>query len=223
MKIVNVKQGTPEWFTARAGIPTASAFDKIITPKTGKPSSQQFGYICELIADRIMGGPPEGIESWTSRAVQYGIDTEPEARAYYELHTDYKVQQVGFVTTDDGTAGCSPDGLVGDDGGLELKCPMAKTHVEYLLKGELPDAYKCQVHASLLITGRKWWDFCSYCIGFPPFIIRVKPDDFTVAMGDCLADFSAFLALKWAAVQALMPKLPEPTEADHEAAALDLF
>ena len=201
MRIIECEQGSVSWWMARAGTPSASNFDRIITPKTGKLSAQAMPYICELIAERVMGGPPEGVEAYTSRAMQYGVDTEPEARAYYELESGVKVQQVGFIFDDSGRFGCSPDGLVGDDGGLELKCPMAKTHVAYLLAGELPTEYRCQVHSSLLVTGRKWWDFMSYCIGFSPFIIRVVPDAFTAAMATALAEFLDMYDACWKQIE----------------------
>lgn len=188
MRIIECAQGSEQWWQARCGVPSASNFSRIITPKTGKLSAQAHGYICELLADRILG-TPLGIESYTSRPMQDGIDTEPEARAWYEAEHDVDVRQVGFVTTDDGRFGCSPDGLVGGLGGLELKCPTAKTHVGYLLAGDLPDAYRCQVHGCLAVTGAEWWDFVSYCRDIPPFRIRVLPDDFTEALRKALDEF----------------------------------
>lgn len=188
MKVIHCEQGTAEWFRVRSGIPTASRFDKIVTAKTGKLSAQAIGYICELIAERATG-VPVGVEAYTTRAMQDGIDTEPEARNWYALETGDDVRQVGFCLSDDETMGCSPDGLVGDDGGLELKCPLPKTHVAYLLSGTLPDEYRAQVHGSLLVTGRRWWDFVSYCHGFPPLKLRVTPDAFTELLAKAVHDF----------------------------------
>lgn len=188
MKIIEVKQGTPEWFAARVGKVTASVMDRIITPKTGKASAQQHGLICEMLADEAMGGAPEGVE-FMSRAMEHGIAVEPEARKWYAFDADADVDQVGLCVSDCGRFGCSPDGLVGEVGGLELKCPLAKTHIGYILAGVLPDEYKAQVHGSLIVTGRDWWDFVSYCYGLPPFKIRVTRDEFTVQLEAALNEF----------------------------------
>lgn len=187
MILIDCEQGTPEWHAARMGIPTASQFARIMTPAKRGYSSQASGYICELIAEL------RGVEKdrYTSDAMQHGIDTEAEARAWYAFTRDIDVRQVGFCMTDDGRFGCSPDGLVGDDGGAEIKCPEPKTHVEYLLDGGLPLAYKCQVHGSLFVTGRAWWDFVSYCPPMPELVVRVTPDDFTDALRGALDRFHA--------------------------------
>jgi len=205
MKIIECKQGTPEWFAARVGKVTASVMDRIITPKTGKPSAQQHGLICEMLADESMGGAPDGVE-FMSRAMEHGVTVEPEARRWYAFDADADVEQVGLCVSDCGRFGCSPDGLVGEDGGLELKCPLAKTHIGYILAGGLPDDYKAQVHGSLIVTGRSWWDFVSYCYGLPAFKVRVVRDDFTAALE---AELLAF----W----------PRYTEARERLAALGAF
>lgn len=190
MRIVHCKQATPEWWLERRGIPSASNFDMILTPKTYKPSSSQDRYICQLIADRARLAPPDDLEKAVSRAMQNGIDTEPEARKWYSMTTGLDVEQVGLCVTDDERFCCSPDGLVGDEGGLELKCPDGATHVSYLLGGGLPDDYKWQVHGSLIVTGRKWWDFVSYFAGdLPQFRIRVEPNEDTERLRKALDDF----------------------------------
>ncbi len=155
-------------------------------------------YICELIGDLHRLAPPMPEEGFSNFATRYGQQTEPEARSWYEMHTGNVVNRVGFVTTEDGRFGCSPDGLLDyiqpgfdlkEPGGLELKCPQPKTHVSYLLAGGLPSEYKGQVHGSLIVTGRAWWDFCSYCPGLKPLIVRVTPDEYTVALSKCLELF----------------------------------
>lgn len=177
------------WYWLRMGIPTASNFDRIITPARGALSTGIDGYIAELIAE-LATGIPVGVESYTSRSMEHGIDTEAEARGWYGFDTGHDVEEVGFITTDDGHFGCSPDGLVGDDGGLELKCPEAKTHVGYMLdNAALLAAYKCQVHGSLVVTGRSWWDIVSYCRNMEPVVVRVEPDDFTSKMSVALSEF----------------------------------
>lgn len=175
-------QYSPDWWELRRGIPTASKFDQVMTPVSRKESKGQEPYIDELIADRYCLDPNAMTERPMNPAMRHGVNCEPEARAWYAMHKGEAVQQVGFVTTDCGRLGCSPDGLIGEDGGLELKCPQGKTHVGYLRAGTLPTEYACQVHGSLIVTGRRWWDFMSYCAGFPPLLVRVTPDDFTAAL-----------------------------------------
>ena len=212
MRVVDCKQGSPEWFNVRAGIPTASEFGRLLTPKKLQFSEAgSRSYACELIAARLMGGAPEGVESYGTRAMQYGTDTEPEARAFYTLDRDTDVEQVGFCLSDDGLIGCSPDGLVGDDGGLELKCPLMKTHISYLIDGGLPDAYKAQVHGSMIVTGRSWWDFMSYAYGAPPLLVRVEPDDYTDALREAIEAFHPIYQDMWQTVSALLPE-PKPVE-----------
>lgn len=191
MKIFTCVQYSPAWWAVRRGIPTASQFDRVITPRTLKPSAQADAYIAELIADRACQTPPFFTERPMSRDAANGLNMEPEARKWYALAADVEVQQVGFCLSDCGRFGCSPDGLVGTGGGLELKCPALKTHVRYLQAGTLPDEYKAQVHGSLLVTGRDWWDFVSYAPGLPPLRIRVEPDEFTGKLAAALDDFWA--------------------------------
>lgn len=182
-------QYSPQWWSLRRGVPTASQFGRILTPKKCEPSAQQEDYIAELIADRACQTPPFFTERPMSRDCANGLNMEPIARSWYAMQTDTEVQQVGFCLTDDGRFGCSPDGLVGEDGGLELKCPTLKTHVRYLQAGTLPDEYRAQVHGSLIVTGRAWWDFVSYAPGLPPLKLRVEPDAFTLRLADELEAF----------------------------------
>jgi hypothetical protein len=169
VKIVAAVQRTPEWEAARLGIPTASNFSKILTP-WGKVSTQADAYLHQLVAERLLGCPVN-IEAtaWMDR----GTISEAEAVAFYELQHGVDTEPVGFVTTDDGIAGCSPDRLVGKNGGLEIKCPSAATHVGYLLDVE-PRKYWPQIQGALWITGRDWWDFLSYCPGLPPAQVRFE-------------------------------------------------
>jgi hypothetical protein len=128
MKEYDVPQTSPEWWELHRGRPTASRFDQIITPKKAELSAASKTLICQLVAERHYPGPLEELLAPPTRAMQRGIELEPEARAFYELERSLDVRQVGFITTDDGRFGCSPDGLVGVEGGLELKCPDGKTH-----------------------------------------------------------------------------------------------
>ncbi len=179
MKLIECVQGSPEWWEARRGVPTCSEFGRILTPKTMKVSSSADKYIAELIADRVCLTPNYFTDRPTSRDMEHGTNSEPEARRFYEMERGVDVTQVGFYLDDEGRFGGSPDGLVGEEGGLELKCPKLSTQVEYLLAGTLPDEYKAQVHGHLIVSKRPWWDFMSYAPGLEPFIIRVEPDAFT--------------------------------------------
>ena len=191
MRVVNVRQGSLEWFVARLGIPTCSNFSRIITPAKGKPSAQADDYIAELIAETMQSDlpGPQALEKYASPAMQYGTDTEPEARRYFEMVTNLDVTEVGFCISDCGRFGGSPDGLIGEDSGLELKCPSGKTHVRYLLDGGLPDEYRPQVMGHLIVSGRPSWWFMSYCIGLPPLLVKVVPDEYTELLRTALEDF----------------------------------
>jgi len=188
VKVIQCEQGSPEWFKARRGLPTASRFDMIITPKTCKISASQDRLINQLIAETFANEWPD-TDGYVSPAMEHGKQTESTARALYEFENNLDVQQVGLCVSDCGRFGGSPDGLIGDDGGIEIKCPDATTHVGYLRDGVLPSDYRCQVHGYLVITGRKWWDFISYCEGLPAFVVRVVPDDFTAALTQELDHF----------------------------------
>lgn len=170
---VPCEQGSVEWSKARSGIPTASAFHRIITPATGRLSAQATGYIHELVAERILGVSMDQVVSeWAER----GREMEESARTYYETQRDIDVDRVGFCLRDDRRAGCSPDGLVGDDGGLEIKCPSAPVHVSYVL-GEAGAKYRCQIQGSLWVTGREWWDFLSYNPAMRSIVVRFERDE----------------------------------------------
>lgn len=189
MKIIPVQQGTEEWLRARAGIPTASEFDQIVT-NSGKPSAQAKSYLCRLVAERIIGLASDDGTQWMQR----GSSIEREAVAWYELERGVTVTEVGFCTTDDGRWGCSPDRLVGDDGLLEVKCPAAATHIRYLLDNGPGTGYRPQTQGQLLVTGRGWNDFVSYCPGLPPLLVRLLPDgDYLEGLENALTTFSTYL------------------------------
>ena len=173
MQIHNdIEQGSPEWFAIRAGKPTASCFDKVLTP-TGRPSSQADVYINTLLAEIVTGGSVQDWEGnqWTER----GNELEPEAVLYYELQKNITTEKVGFVTNYG--VGCSPDRFVGDDGLLEIKCPKASTQIGYLLNNKLEPKYIPQIQGQLYVTGRKWCDWLAYSDELPSLIIRVERDE----------------------------------------------
>ena len=171
MEIINVVQGTPEWFEARRGIPSSSNFDKIVTT-AGKPSKQKEKYMYKLAGEKVSGISEETYQNAT---MQRGSEMEAEARQLYELTKGVEVQEVGFCI--EGGYGASPDGLVASEGLVEIKCPLVATHVGYLLKNKLPTDYFQQTQGQLLVTGREWVDFMSYYPGLRPLLIRVERDE----------------------------------------------
>lgn len=184
------EQGSDEWKLARMGIPTASAFDKIITPKTLKPSESRTKYAHKLIAERILGRP-EKDESFGF--AERGKEMEAAARGYYEFIRDVKVDRVGFIMTDDRKVGASPDGLVLDRGLLELKCPSAAVHIGYLLDEE-GIGYRCQVQGQLFVAERDWVDTVSYHPELPDVVRRVGRDEtFQSALRLALNSFNEFI------------------------------
>ena len=192
MKVHNeFQQNSLEWLVARAGIPTASEFDNLVTPEWKiRTGATPRSYIARKLAEAWLGGPLPG---HMTIDMDIGRILESEAIPYYELTTNQQVQRVGFITTDDGKVGCSPDGML-DGCGLEIKCPAAHTHVGYLLNGTLPKEYAAQVHGGMFVTGFDRWVFMSYCRRFPPLILTVKRDEgiqetLLEATGLFLADF----------------------------------
>lgn len=161
-----MKQGSVEWHAARCGLVTASRFYDVMTTIAKGEAAVRRNYRAELVVERLTGVPTE---QYISKAMQDGIDREPAARAYYEAVTGYMVREVGFIKHRTLECGASPDGLVGEPGGLELKCPTHATHFEYLKlgKGECPSEYYWQCMGGMWITGRDWWDFCSFHPDFP--------------------------------------------------------
>jgi len=185
MRLVECEQGSEEWLKARLGVPSASNFSKLITMK-GTLSTQAKAYVDALVAETITGEPTY---VKVTDAMQRGTELEPYARERYFYETGNSVEEVGFCLHDDYQAGASPDGLIGDDGGLEIKCPLGGTMVSYLRVGRLPSKYWQQVQGCLHITGRKWWDFMAYHPDMKPLIVRVERDEaFIAALNALLID-----------------------------------
>ncbi len=191
----SVVQGSDAWLRLRLGIPTASEFDRIITPKKWEPTSgaARRCYQIKLLTELILDGPLDGP---TTPAMLHGKDWEPKARAAYEMQEGCDVEDCGFCTLDDGSAGASPDAFVGDEGSLEIKCPeRPEIHVGYLLSPEsFSEAHWVQVQGQLFITGRKWTDLVSYFMGVPMARVRIEPHPefqkkLDVALKSFLAEF----------------------------------
>ena len=173
MLIHDVEQGSPEWYALRLGIPTASAFDKILTP-TGKLSTQAEAFINKLLAEEMTG---EAMQVEKTVWMERGNELEQEAADYYELINDVELVKVGFCTNDAKTFGCSPDRLVGEEGALEIKVPAPHTHIEYLRKGEIDKGYWSQLQGNLLVLNRKWIDWMSYNPKMPSLILKADRDE----------------------------------------------
>ena len=155
-----IEQGTDAWFQARLGKATGSRIADIVAKtKTGYSTSRE-NYMAQLICERMTG---KVAESYSNSAMQWGTETEPLARAAYEVKTGLTVNQIGFVDHPSILmTGASPDGLVGDSGMIEIKCPNTATHIETLLSGKVPTKYLTQMTWQMCCTGRHWTDFVSY-------------------------------------------------------------
>lgn len=174
-RIYDCVQGTTEWLALRAGIPTASNFDRIVTPG-GKPSKSAEKYMLHLLAERLIGEPIEdrGYSHWMDR----GSEMEAEAVNFYEFQRDVETVKVGFVTNEAGTVGASPDRFVGDKGLLEIKAPSEAIHMGYLLQtGSAYKEYRVQVQGQLWVCEREWSDTESYHPQLPEALYRVERDE----------------------------------------------
>jgi hypothetical protein len=178
MIILDHEQGSPEWLAARLGKPSASCFSRLIT-NSGKPSSSADGYINELIAERLTGrSKPFFTTPWMER----GLELEKDAREAYEFISGNDTLEVGFIADPTFSYGCSPDALIGSEGGLEIKCPAPDTHVGYMRDNQAGvNKYWQQIQGCMWVTGRQWWDFFAYHPEMPHVLVRVERDDEYIA------------------------------------------
>lgn len=206
MRIVDCIQGSPEWHAARAGRVTASRIsDLTAKTKTGWGASRA-NYLAELVAERLTGTVAEG---FSNAAMKWGTEMEPEARSAYQFMRDAEVEPVGFVIHPSiEMSGASPDGLIGTDGLIEVKCPNTATHIETLLSEEIPEKYIKQMQWQMRCIGRAWCDFVSYDPRLPArmqlFVSRVNADP--AMQAEIEAHVSAFLLEVEATVSALSNK-----------------
>lgn len=166
-------QGTDEWLQARCGVITASTIGKMLTPQlkvADNPYSRS--YALSLAAERITG-----IVEPTSMTPDMwrGVELEPAARDAYAQHKGVEVEEVGLMTL--GRVGYSPDGLVGDDGLIEIKCRRQRRQLETFLAGAVPAENMAQLQTGLMVSGRKWIDYVSFCPGMPMYVQRVTPSE----------------------------------------------
>ena len=189
MKLHHVEQGTPAWLALRLGVPTASEFHKIITAAKGDLSKSARKYAHQLVAEILLGEPLDtsiGNLEWIAR----GKLLEPQAVSQYEFAEDVETLPVGFVTTDDGRIGCSPDRLiVGVRGGVEIKCTAPATHIGFLIDGP-GDDYRQQVQGQLAVAELEYVDLYGYHPALPPALIRtVRDEPYIAKLNAALAEF----------------------------------
>lgn len=151
-----IDQGTPEWFALRLGIPTASRFKDVMAKGEGKTRTS---YLYQLAAEVLTG---QSEEKFSNDYMEWGTLNEPHARAAYEFILGESVEQVAIITSESPMAGYSPDGLIGNNGALEIKCPKTTTHIETVIAGKMPKIHEPQVQGGLLVSEREWIDFVSY-------------------------------------------------------------
>ena len=171
----NFEQGSEAWHAIRCGKVTGTRFKALVAGET----TQTYKDLITNLACEIITGKQE--ETYSNAAMEHGTETEPVARAEYESIFETEVKTIGFVSPDEGHKyaewiGVSPDGLLPDDGILEIKCPLPKTHFEYIEANKFPADYRYQVQGQLFVTGFKYCHFMSYVPGMKPFIIPVYPD-----------------------------------------------
>lgn len=200
-KIHMMEQRSPEWFAHRIGRVTASRISDVMAQTKTGPGAARKNYMADLVAERLTGSAREG---FSNAAMQWGTDTEPQARSAYEFMHDASVSEVGFIDHPKiDMAGCSPDGLVGDEGMVEIKCPNTATHLETLLTGKIDGKYIKQMQFQMACAGRAWCDFVSFDPRLPPemqlWVQRVNSDkvvvsEITGAVNGFIADLDQTVA-----------------------------
>jgi hypothetical protein len=210
-----LEQGSPEWLAARCGLVTASTVGKLITPTLKVADNETSRGLTEtLVAERITGFVEYVHPSFE---MQRGTFDEPLARDLYAQHYA-PVTEIGFAVLDiDGyRLGASPDGLVGDDGGLEIKSRAAKAQLRAHLSATVPTENIAQIQACMLVTGRGWWDYCSYAGGWPLMVERVYADPaWHIAIRDALNAFEENAAVMIANYNAATAGAPIALRVDH--------
>lgn len=184
MIIIDAAQGTPEWHAARCGRVTASRVADLMRQNKGGVSATRATYIGELVAERLSGFV--AIDTFTSKAIEHGKEFEAEARRAYAFMQDADVAEVGFVVHPTiERAGCSPDGLVGEHGLVEFKCPNSATHIATLRGAPIKPDYVKQMLWQMACCERQWCDFVSYDPRMPPnmrlHVVRVQRDEKAIA------------------------------------------
>ena len=216
MRIIECTQGEPDWHAARTGKVTASRVADIVRVTRSGPSRSRETYLGEIVAERLSGGGAWRAD-YVSQAMQWGKDNEQGAREMYAFATGLEVVTVGFVLHPQSDfAGCSPDGLAGEDGLVEIKCPNSATHIQSLLGAPIDPDYVKQMQWQLACTGRQWCDFVSFDPRMPPEmqidIRRVIRNDSTILELELAV--SAFLAEVDETCAHLLKKYRQPLAAE---------
>ncbi len=175
MKIIECEQNTTAWEMARLGRVTASEIDALISPtgkiRTGKGVET---YLYKKVCEKLLNYSPDFGGTF---ATDQGALIEKIAIPYYDFTYDTQIKRVGFCESDDGFTGCSPDGLIGEDGGIEIKCFQPAHSLRCLMENAIPDEYLMQIHFSMYVTGRPWWKFLSFSRQFPNLVLTVERDE----------------------------------------------
>lgn len=184
MRVIQCEQGSAEWLQLRCGKITASRIcDVMAMLKRGGEGAERRNYRVDLVAERLSGRTED---HYVSPEMAWGTEYETRARTEYEMDAGEMVETVGFIlhpTID--YAGASPDGLIGSDGGLEIKCPKTATHIRWMLANQVPVEHQAQMQWNMCCAGRAWWDFASYDPRLPDglklFVVRLGRDDGHIA------------------------------------------
>lgn len=188
MKVIDCQQGSQEWYTARMGVVTASDADCLVTPKWKiKEGGAVDTYMHKKLAEKLLNWSPDQLNTFP---MDQGKLIETVAVPWFEFEYETPVKRVGFCYNEELRCGCSPDGLLENGTGLEIKSPQPPAHIAYLLDGKVPDCYLPQVHFSMLVTGAHQWAFVSYSMQLPPLVIRVERDEaIQAALREALSGF----------------------------------
>jgi hypothetical protein len=191
MQVFDCVQGSEAWLECRLGIPTASMFATLLgIKKDAKEKATRQTYMRKLAGEILTGEP---MDNFSNGHMERGVEQEAEARDAYSFIRDVEPLRVGFIRN--GDVGCSPDSLIGDDGGLEIKTALAHIQIDRLLKGELPPEYRAQVQGNIWLAERRWWDFVSYSPKLPLLVVRVPRDDGYIAtLSGAVKEFNTELA-----------------------------
>jgi len=199
MEIINCDQGSTDWFKARAGLVTASEFQTLLMKgKGGGDSATRRTYMRKLAGEIITGEP---MEAFTNAHMERGKAMEQEARDLYAFMKDCEPMQVGFIKS--GRKGASPDSLIDENGGLEIKTRLPHLMIELLESGEVPNEHVAQVQGGMWVAEREWWDFVAYWPKLPLFVKRVYRDEaFIKKLSDAVDQFNGELDALVARVRA---------------------
>jgi hypothetical protein len=190
------EQGSLQWLMARAGVVTASELDALISPFGAiRKGDGVWTYLTKKLAEKWSGAP---LPSGSTFDMEQGQILEEKAKPAFTIETGIAIENVAFITSDDGLFGCSPDSIIGNESGVEIKCPRLETHVGYLLDGVLPPQYVAQIQGSMFVTGFKTWHFFSYRRKIPPLHLVIERDEkYQASLKSALEGFKAQFDKAW--------------------------